>query len=419
MAMDRRTFLRRAAIGSGVTLAGLLGARLAVPWLLRPGPLVPRDAATQAFVDESLAGLDLARVWDSHVHLVGSGWGGTGCQVNASHQSPWHPLKHLQFQAYVAAAGVDDPGSADPVYLARLLALHRDANPKGKFVALAFDHVVHEDGAEAPEESEFFVPNSYPIDLAKTEPDLVPCASIHPYRKDAVERLEAAIAAGAKCVKWLPNSQKIDPASPRCDAFYAALERHRVPLLTHAGEERAVDAAEDQRLGNPLRVRRALDAGVTVVIAHCASLGVDEDTDATPRSGTRPLVAGFDLFLRLMGEPQWRGRLFGDISAMPQLNRCCDPLRTILTAPDLQARLLNGSDYPLPAIDVLVSTRQLASAGLLPDADRAPLRAVFATNPLLFDLIVKRRLRVEQDGVTHRLANSVFETAWIYEKVRV
>lgn len=416
--MDRRTFLRRAAIGSGVTLAGLLGARLAVPWFLRPGPLVPRSAATQAFVEASLEGLQLDRVWDSHVHLVGSGWGGTGCQVNPTHQSPWHPLKHLQFQAYVAAAGVDDPGSADPVYLARLLALHRDGNPKGKLVMLAFDHVVREDGTEVPAESEFFVPNSYPLQLARSEPDVVPCASIHPYRKDAVQRLEEAVAAGAKCVKWLPNSQKIDPSSPLCDPFFVALERHRVPLLTHAGEERAVDAAEAQKLGNPLLVRRALDLGVTVVIAHCASLGVDEDLDAAPRSGTRPLVSGFDLFLRLMGETQWKGRLFGDISAMPQVNRCCDPLRTILTSPDLQARLLNGSDYPLPAIDVLVSTRQLSSAGLLPDEDRAPLRAVFETNPLLFDLIVKRRLRVELDGRTHKLANSVFETAGLFEKVR-
>ena len=39
-------------------------------------------------------------------------------------------------------------------------------------------------------------------------------------------------------------------------------------------------AGNPRRIGNPLRLRRALDAGVRVVVAHCASMGQDRDLDA-------------------------------------------------------------------------------------------------------------------------------------------
>jgi len=63
----------------------------------------------------------------------------------------------------------------------------------------------------------------------------------------------------------------IDPASSRCDRFYEALVRTDTPLLTHAGEEAAVDSPAAQELGNPLRLRRALEHGVRVIVAHCAT----------------------------------------------------------------------------------------------------------------------------------------------------
>ena len=51
-------------------------------------------------------------------------------------------------------------------------------------------------------------------------------------------------------------------------------------LLTHGGREFSVAGADHQELGNPLRVRRALDLGVTVVLAHCGTLGDSSDLDA-------------------------------------------------------------------------------------------------------------------------------------------
>ena len=147
------------------------------------------------------------------------------------------------------------------------------------------------------------------------------------------------------------------------------------------------------------------------MVAHCGSLGENDDLD---RPGTR--LSSFQLFLRLTEEAQWDRTLFGDLSAVTQINRCCDPLKELLRRPELHRRLVNGSDYPLPAIDLLVSLRQLVGAGLLAEEDRAACGELFAANPLLFDLVLKRALRLEEGGSTSRFAGSVFETAWLFDR---
>ena len=126
----------------------------------------------------------------------------------------------------------------------------------------------------------------------------LPTISVHPYRSDALEELERGAARGATMVKWLPNSMGIDPSDPLCDAYYDKMRELGLILLSHGGEEKAVDAAEDQRLGNPLLLRRALDRGVRVIVAHCAGLGENVDLD-DPRRGSVP---NFELFLRLNRE---------------------------------------------------------------------------------------------------------------------
>ncbi len=381
---------------------------------MRPGPVRHPSGRAADLVERCFAGLDRGRVWDGHAHLIGLGADGTGCRVNAAFRSPLHPYRHLQFDVYLASAGVTDSARADRQYLDRLLALHRAANPQGKIVLLAFDAHVGEDGREDPARTEFFVPNDYVLRVARGNPDVVPCVSVHPYRRDAVERLQALAAAGARAVKWLPNAMGIDPASPRCDPFYGALAALGLPLLTHAGHEAAVESSAGQRLGNPLRLRRAIEAGVRVVVAHCASTGVGEDLDAPGRG--RRLVPNFDLFRRLFADRGYERTLFADVSALIQVNRCERPLRELLLAPEMHGRLVNGSDYPLCAIDLLISTRKLARLGYLDEDDRRLCEEVFEANPLLFDFVVKRRLRVVRGASEHRLADVVFETARLFDR---
>ena len=86
----------------------------------------------------------------------------------------------------------------------------------------------------------------------------------------------------------------------------------------------------------------------------------------------------------------------------------------MLSSPELHPRLVNGSDYPLPAIDPVISTRRLVREGYLTPDERRLCNLVFDANPLLFDLVVKRTLKVETPGKTHRFAPSVFESGRLF-----
>ena len=184
--------------------------------------------------------------------------------------------------------------------------------------------------------------------------------------------------------------------------FYQKLKELNLVLLSHGGEEKAVEAEEDQKLGNPLLLRRALDAGVKVIVAHCAGLGDNEDLDDRQRRR----LPNFELFLRLMGERRYEGLVFADISAMTQFNRSGTPLKTILKREDLHPRLVNGSDYPLPAINVLVRTRSLVKQGYITSDERASLNEIYHYNPLLFDFALKRALKLP--NTSKRLPPSMF-----------
>lgn len=407
----RRPTRRRALAWLAGGAAALAGLRVGLPHWWRVGPIGELDDETSAFVARCRDGVDMSRVVDAHVHLVGLGHGGTGCWVNPALRSAWHPVRNLRFDLYLAAAGIDEGEGADQRYVDRLLALHRHANPAGRVALFAFDHHVRPDGVVDRERSTFFTPNEYVLRLAREHPDVIPCASVHPYRRDAVERLEAALDAGARAVKWLPNAMGIDPLSPRCDAFYDVLARRGVPLISHGGHESAVDATALQELGNPLRVRRALDAGVRVCLAHCGSLGECLDLDAS----TPVRADAFDLFLRLAAEPRARDLLSADTSAITFVNRAGEVLPTVLTDVDLQRRLVHGTDYPVVAVDPVTSTRWLAWRGLL-DGEAARLcEKVFDSNPLLFDFVLKRSLRVRDAEGVAAFAPLVFESARLFD----
>ncbi len=409
---------RRALVGLGTLGAGLLGARCALPRWLRHGPPRALEGEVARAVERCFVDVDRAKLWDLHVHLVGRGVG-TRAFVGHELTSPLSPWKNFQYDIYAAAAGFStDPSTPDAAYLERLLALHRLANPQGKLVLLAFDQLVDDEGREVPDHSELFTPNEYVLEVARTNPDVVAGASVHPYRKDAIERLTRALDAGARAVKWLPNAMGIDPRDARCVPFYQVLAERKVPLITHTGEEQAVDAREAQALGNPARLWPAIDAGVTVVASHVATTGACLDEQRTLEASHG--AAGPSCFAALrdmLRDPRTEGRLYADISAITQVNRAGAFLAEILADPALHGRLVNGSDYPLPAIDPLVSTRYLERIGLLSTADRLLCNEVFRCNPLLFDYVLKRKVRALVGGEERRFAPRVFETAWLFSQV--
>ena len=230
----------------------------------------------------------------------------------------------------------------------------------------------------------------------------LPVISLHPYRRDAVEELEKWAKAGVKYIKWLPNAMGMDPADRAIEPFYRKMKQHNMILLSHGGEELAVEAEKDQELGNPLRLRKPLDMGIRVIIAHAASLGSCADLD----NGGDKKANCFDLFMRLMDEPKYQGLVFGEVSAMLQFNRMPGPFTTLLKRQDLHPRLVNGSDYPLPAINALIRTRSLASDGFITGEERTALNEIYDYNPLLFDFVLKRTMRHPE--TKQKLAPSVF-----------
>jgi len=112
------------------------------------------------------------------------------------------------------------------------------------------------------------------------------------------------------------------------------------------------------------------------------------------------------LFARLMDEPRYEGKLFGDISAMTLITRVGEPLKTVIQRSDWHNRLLYGSDYPLTAFMPLFSMRQMLAGGYIGEAEAPVLSEIRKYNSLLFDLALKRHLIA--DG--KRFSSSVFET---------
>src|SRR4026207_382182 len=349
--------------------------------------------------------IDSSRLVDHHVHIAGLGVGGTNAFVNPKMLTWRHPFHRLKLKVYMSSAGVADEGKADPQAVARLTRLVASIKDHGKHRLLAFDKHYRRDGSVNLEKTEFYVPNEYVFELAERHPEMfVPNISVNPYRPDAITELEKWARRGARVVKWLPNAMGIDPSDPKCDSFYQKMNELDLILLSHGGEEKAVEAEEDQKLGNPLLLRRALDQGVKVIVAHCAGLGQNEDLES-PDKKLRP---NFDLFMRLMNDKRYEGLVFGDISAMTQFNRAGRPLTTVMDHEALHERLVNGSDYPLPAMNILIRTQPLVKAGYITSDERDSLNEIYDYNPLLFDFVLKRTIR--SPGTNRHLPASLFMT---------
>lgn len=373
--------------------------------------VLPKALAQHELVRAAWEGIDPGKMWDSHCHLAGNGDSGSGIYLNPDMQSLRDPMQYAQRLFFInAACARATPGQLDRSYVERMRQLLHELRPGVKLLLLAFDASVSEAGVVSWEQTSLYVPNHYAAALAQRHPEHFEwAASVHPYRRDCVERLQAAVAQGARALKWLPATMGIDPASKRCDPFYAALARLDLPLITHAGLERALHGTDAQELGNPLRLRRALDHGVRVVVAHCASMGQDRDTD---RGANGAVSDSFELFARLMDEPRYVGRLYGDISAMTQTARAGAALSRVIQREDWHPRLLNGSDYPLPGVFPIYSVDYLVQLGYIENSAAPLFKGLREHNPLLFDFVLKRSLRAGGK----RLAAGIFETRGFFEK---
>jgi hypothetical protein len=265
---------------------------------------------------------------DIHCHAAGIGAGGSGCFVSAALRRSW------RYRIYLKSFRVTEDEllrEGDGLILRRLSGQLAQSRRVASAVILAMDGVVGDDGELNAAETEVYIPNRFVAEETGQHPNLLFGASVNPYRRDAVTRLEQAAADGAVLMKWLPSIQHIDPSDQRLVPFYLRMKELGLPLLSHTGSEYSFTRARSE-LADPELLRLPLSLGLTVIAAHAGSNG---------RNGGEPNHARF---IRLCGE---YANLYADISALTQLNRL-GHLSRLLNHRELHGRLLYGTDMPLP-----------------------------------------------------------------------
>ncbi len=265
---------------------------------------------------------------DCHVHLAALPDADNGCYISPKMLNS--PL--FRFLLWKQKLPREDPRAANEKYITNLLSELRASRYVNQTVLLAMDGVYDERGDLDRKNTEFLISNEYVLKVAKDHPaEFLAGVSINPQRRDAVEQLHRCADAGATLVKWLPNSQQFDPANPRYKPFYRALAERRLPLLSHVGYEFSL-IGKDQSVGDPARLRVALDEGTTVIAAHGCSYG---------------LVLYEKFYSTMLDLVASYPRFFSDISALTLPNRF-KMLLMLRKNPTLQERLLFGTDYLLP-----------------------------------------------------------------------
>ena len=210
-------------------------------------------------------------------------------------------------------------------------------------VVLAFDAVYGRDGQRLDDATCLYVENDYVANLAAANAQILFGASIHPYRRDAVAELERCLARGAVLVKWLPLTQRMDPADELCIPLYDAMAHYGIPLLCHTGGEKTL-AAPDQSVRDPRKLILALKRGVRVIAAHC---------------GTHSFwweQSFLDEFCQMAKDYE---HLYGDTAAITLPNRSyC--VRRLLEDDAVRAKLVHGSDWPVISVPPIWSLHRPA-----------------------------------------------------------
>ncbi len=230
-------------------------------------------------------------------------------------------------------------------------------------VALAFDGVYDAFGTLDKELTHYYISNDFIFALADENEHVLAGVSIHPFRKDALSELERAYQRGTVLVKWLPLTQLIYFEHPKTLEFLKLMSELKLPLLVHTGSEQTL-GVNDKNLENPEILKPALDAGVTVIAAHCASGKINEPY--------------FKKLKKMLGEYP---NLYADTAALNS------PVRGLIVEHILKStiwrdRLLHGSDYPIPVFP--------GFSGLL--TAETVIRAMQLKSMLARDAFIKREL---------------------------
>jgi hypothetical protein len=268
---------------------------------------------------------------DAHVHVVGTGAGGTGCWLRPGFwRRPMAAfmLRHAGLPPSALRSGLDQ------IYIERLLEMVRTSS-LGAVVLLAQDLARDEHGEPLAGGGIFYVPNDYVLKLASLHREFLPAVSIHPARPDALHELERCLEGGAVIMKCLPNCQNINCNDRRFARFWERMAEAGLPLLAHTGGEHTLPIVRPE-YADPRLLALPLECGVKVIAAHCATKSGLTDPE----------------YFHIFGSMTRRfAQLYGDNSAFTvpirgrRVSECLEE--------PLVRRMIHGSDFPVPVFGYL------------------------------------------------------------------
>lgn len=264
---------------------------------------------------------------DFHVHLFGRGDGGTGCRLSEKQRRHWN------YPFFLRLLGLSENGRMDQEFVVELVRQLRASSTR-KALLLSQDARYDESGRPDFESTKFYVPNEYLFRVTREHPDLfIPCVSINPKRRDAMDELARCAESGARVLKIHPPTQAVDPSDARFRPFYREVARLGVVLMVHTGSEHASEVV-DVALNDPARLAPALEEGCTVVAAHS---GMGSFLDPAPFR---------EDFLRgLVSLVQRYPKLYCDTAVLGSMFRWRNIPR-LLEESSLLDRVIYASDWP-------------------------------------------------------------------------
>ena len=303
------------------------------------------------------------KVIDIHVHIGGPGDSGSGCRMSKEF------IFSFSFAAMLMTLKATPFDFRDERVKEMILQVVDQSEKVDHTVLLALDGV-YKNGKYVEAESHLVTPNDHIIKIAKRNPRVLFGASVHPYRKkkEMLAEMKRCIDQGAVLFKWIPSSQQIDPRDDRCRLFYEILAMEGIPLLCHTGAELAVPTSDQKtnRWNDPRKLNKALDMGVKVIAAHCA----------TPYlGGLMPADKDyFEALLHMLRVSENKGwKLYADISAFCTPTRIgyLDKIKEEIAAGSIHpSRFLYGSDFPIPIININLFKEPLNLKELLEQVEK-------------------------------------------------
>ncbi len=276
-------------------------------------------------------------VIDAHVHLFGSGDSGSGCFMSERQRQHWN------YPLFLRLLNVRE-GSMDHDYVAALVGQLRDSTID-RALLFAQDGRYDDSGKLDRAATNVYVPNDYLFDVVARHPNLfIPCCSVNPKRRDALEELEHCAELGAAALKIHPPIQDIDPGLERFRPFYRRAADLGIVIIVHTGSEHASEVTS-HALGDPARLRTALEEGCSVVAAH-TGMGSFLDEHVFREDMLQNLIA-------LIGRFE---NLYCDSAVLASAFRWQN-LPRILQEPSVIDRLIHGSDWPFPSNAVVFWNR--------------------------------------------------------------